>query len=102
MVERNEKGKQARRYFIECERQLHAAKASPLLLRRWLIEIDHLGRERVIPLSKVIRSHDSGLTTTEISEIARACIDRMTEKSKLLVEHNSELMKKLVNFRPVP
>ena len=30
MVERNEKGRQARRYFIECEKQLHEQIANPV------------------------------------------------------------------------
>ncbi|AWY01572.1 hypothetical protein A8139_17585 [Marinomonas primoryensis] len=30
MVERNEKGKQARRYFIDCEKQLHEQKHLPV------------------------------------------------------------------------
>ena len=29
MVERNDKGKQARRYFIDCEKQLHEQKQLP-------------------------------------------------------------------------
>ena len=38
MVERNEKGKQARRYFIACEQQLLTGKDTPELTKRNRVE----------------------------------------------------------------
>ncbi|PUA41464.1 hypothetical protein C5U62_32035 [Pseudomonas protegens] len=56
MVERNEKGRQARRYFIDMERKALEAAGQPALdlpplaLQRWLISFDHTGKQSITPV----------------------------------------------------
>ncbi|ENN91053.1 antA/AntB antirepressor family protein [Bartonella schoenbuchensis] len=75
MVENNKKGKQARQYFIECERKakqpldLASALQNPLAIRQLLLPIDNVA-EVFIYANQVLKKHlktSSGLVAEIIS-----------------------------------
>ncbi|AQX20212.1 antA/AntB antirepressor family protein [Bartonella sp. WD16.2] len=75
MVENNKKGKQARQYFIECERKakqpldLVSALQNPLAIRQLLLPIDNVA-EAFIYANQVLKKHlkiPSGLVAEIIS-----------------------------------
>jgi len=107
MVERNEKGKQARRYFIQCEARLREQKPS-LLSRRFMLWFDDEGQEQVKLLKetdtilswadapKRIRAGDSWLGTELLGDIAQACVEQMQKNAKALkAEHEKLLVKNI-------
>jgi phage anti-repressor protein len=57
MVERNEKGKQARRYFIDCEKQLHEQKHLPATTTNAeLLETGFQEKEKYQVLNDMVKS----------------------------------------------
>lgn len=107
MVERNEKGKQARRYFIQCEARLREQKPS-LLSRRFMLWFDDEGQEQVKLLKetdtvlswadvpKRIRAGDSWLGAELLGDIAQACVEQMQKNAKVLKAENEKLMLKAI------
>lgn len=107
MVERNEKGKQARRYFIQCEAQLREQQPS-LLSRRFLLWFDDEGKEQVKLLKsgdsilnwadvpKRIREGHSWLGAELLGDIAQACVERLQKNTQALKEENKRLMVKAI------
>lgn len=107
MLERNEKGRQARRYFIRCESRLRELKPS-LLARRFLLWFDDEGQEQVKLLKetdtiltwadapKRIREGHSWLGTELLGDIAQACVEQMQKNAKSLKAENEKLLVKAI------
>jgi phage anti-repressor protein len=61
MLERNDKGKQARQYFIECEKRLHAAPVRPMSMEEILFHQSKIlldTRARLDTQEAILEKHD--------------------------------------------
>ncbi len=98
MVERNEKGKQARRYFIDCERRLLQAKPQTIenIRTRLLISIENgETHQQVVPFDACVVS---GSNAQQLSTFLRECVPfelvpvvLESATQRLLVSHQANI-----------
>ena len=86
MIQRNEKGKQVRRYFIECEKKIKETMNQPTLTKKQQLQLSILNGDELERISS-LKMYE----TLVIEEATKPLLDKI-EEDKPLVEAYSEFM----------
>lgn len=86
MVENNEKGRQIRRYFIECEKKIKETMNQPTLTKKQQLQLSILNGDELERISS-LKMYE----TLVIEEATKPLLDKI-EEDKPLVEAYSEFM----------
>jgi phage anti-repressor protein len=93
MVEGNEKGKEARRYFIECEKKLKEATIKPLSM----LEIAQISLNKLIEHESELKEHSEKITAVE-KKVNEIDVRTLTRPDYFTIVGYSMLMSTSVNL----